>query len=216
MSTKTTNKLLYVLCIISYVGIIISYQYLPEMIPTHWNFNGVIDDNSNKKTIFILGLIPFIMTLLFDKLPNLDPKKQNYEKHKKAYGVVKISVVLLMAVMSWITIAVSLGLQLEINKIIPIFIGIMFILMGNYMPTIKSNYFFGIRNPWTLANESVWKKTHKLGGYVFAFSGILFIIMAFVPTEEVMIGLVVFMLILMMLVNVYSYKLFHKESERDI
>lgn len=216
MSSKTTKKLLYTLCILSYIGIIISYGFLPEMIPTHWNFEGIIDDYSNKKMIFILGIIPIIMMLLFDKLPNLDPKKQNYMKHQKAYGVVQLLIVLLMILLSWITIAVSLGMELKINVIIPVFIGIMFIVMGNYMPTIKPNYFFGIRTPWTLANEIVWKKTHKVGGYAFAISGILFLIIAFVTIEEIMIGCIILMFILLMSVSAYSYVIFRNENKRDI
>lgn len=216
MASKIVKKLLYVLCLLSLIGIIISYQYLPEMIPTHWNFEGVIDDYSNKNMIFILGLIPIIMMLFFDKLPNLDPKKQNYEKHQKAYGAVQISIVLLMILLSWITIAVSLGMQLKINMIIPAFIGVIFIVMGNYMPTIKPNYFFGIRTPWTLANETVWKKTHKVGGYAFVLSGVLFLIIAFISIQEIMIGCLILMFILLMSVSVYSYIIFQKEQKRDI
>lgn len=217
MASKIVKKSLYILCLLSFVGIIISYQYLPEMIPIHWNFEGVIDDYGNKSMIFILGLIPIIMMLFFDKLPNLDPKKQNYVKHQKAYGAVQISIVLLMILLSWITIAVSLGMQqLKINMIIPAFIGIIFIVIGNYTPTIKPNYFFGIRTPWTLANETVWKKTHKVGGYAFVLSGVLFLIIAFVSIQEIMISCIILMFILLMSVSVYSYILFQKERKRDI
>lgn len=78
------------------------------------------------------------------------------------------------------SILISLGIRLNISLIAPIFVSIIFILIGNYLPKCRQNYTMGIRLPWTLNDEKNWKKTHRLAGLLFVISGILTIIMTIV------------------------------------
>lgn len=78
------------------------------------------------------------------------------------------------------TLAYNVGIPVQIDLFVPIGIGVLFIVLGNYLPKIKPNYFIGIRTPWTLENETVWQKTHRLGGKVFVVMGVLMMFTAFV------------------------------------
>ena len=63
-------------------------------------------------------------------------------------------------------------------------IGILYIIFGNYFKTIKANYFIGIRTPWTLENETVWKETHKLGGKMWFAGGIIVVISSLILNKQ--------------------------------
>ena len=99
--------------------------------------------------------------------------------HKKAYSVAILAITLFMIAIHWISIYASLGNVVNIKILVNLGVGILFIVLGNYMGQIRHNYFFGIRNPWTLASEEVWTKTHRVGRYPFVLLGVIFIVSAF-------------------------------------
>ena len=49
--------------------------------------------------------------------------------------------------------------------------GILFYYCGILTENAKRNWFIGIRTPWTLSNDVVWDKTHKIGGKLFKIAG---------------------------------------------
>lgn len=83
-------------------------------------------------------------------------------------------------------------------------------VLGNYLPKVKHNYFMGIRNPWTLANENVWNKTHRFSGKIFMITGMLVVISVFasLPMMVVIVAMVVFLLVP---TTIVSY-LYHKKE----
>jgi uncharacterized membrane protein len=110
---------------------------------------------------------------LFVVLPLIDPKKENYLKFTRTYAILKYALTVFFFLLYLATIGVSLGYPVNINRLVPMSIAILFVILGNYMSTIRHNYFMGIKTPWTLANEKVWTKTHRLGGKLWVFSGII-------------------------------------------
>jgi uncharacterized membrane protein len=136
-------------------------------------------------------------------------------KHFKVYQLLKAAVILLFIFLNWMTVVIALGVPVKVNILIPIFLGIFFIVLGNYMPALKSNYFVGIRNPWTLSDEFVWRKTHKAGGFLFVFLGLLMIIMSFIQNASINIIIVVLLLISAVGINVYSYLFYRKRGKND-
>lgn len=91
----------------------------------------------------------------------------------------------------WAMNAAIFGLPVRIEQVIPWGVGILFVVIGNYMPQLRPNYFMGIRTPWALENEYVWKKTHSMGGIVFCLMGLLLIAAGFF-SSEIMIGVLTF------------------------
>ncbi|MEL7568051.1 MAG: DUF1648 domain-containing protein [Dehalobacterium sp.] len=172
-SLKKDWPLLLLIAFSIILGIYV-YPMLPDQVPTHWNFNGEIDGYSSK-TFGAIGLPLIIlgMYILFLVLPLIDPKKENYQKFTRTYFILKYVLVLFFFLLYVATIGVSLGYPININRIVPMGIAILFVFLGNYLSTVRHNYFMGIRTPWTLANEKVWMKTHRIGGKLWVFSGII-------------------------------------------
>lgn len=166
-----------VLC--SSIGVWLMLPTLPAQIPMHWNIEGQIDRYGTQSEFMMLSLVPLGLMIMFIVLPYLDPKRANYKKHSKAYTATKYVVTLLMIAMSWITILYLKGLVQSVDTFVILGIGITFIIMGNYMPQIRHNYFFGIKTPWTLADEVVWTKTHRIGGALFMVFGLALLPTAF-------------------------------------
>ncbi|HNW81931.1 MAG TPA: SdpI family protein [bacterium] len=179
------NRNALIISIISFLGICAIYGSLPEQIPLHWNAAGEIDNYGAKWNIFWLAAMPVAMTLFFEILPKIDPRRDSYEKHGKALGWINWFTVILFIVISWITVGVSKGMIFDVSKIVLISIGILFLGMGNFMGQLRQNYFVGIKTPWTLANETVWRKTHRKGAAVFALMGLCMIVSILLPAEYI-------------------------------
>lgn len=212
---KASKRMLWLISILSFIGLCFTYSYLPDQIPTHWNVNWEIDDWSNKNSIFLTGILPIAMLILLEFFPKIDPKRENYKKHGKSYTIMQYITVLFLVALNWVTVAACLWKNVNVNKIMPALMGIILIVIGNYMPTIKSNYFVGIKNPWTLSNDFVWRKTHKAGGYIFTLSGILMVLMSFIH-NSVFTSFTYFTFIISLIwVNVYSYLLFRKQKNEN-
>ncbi|AOR23788.1 SdpI family protein [Clostridium taeniosporum] len=161
------------LIITAFLISILLYSKLPNEMPMHWNAYGEIDNYGPK--IFAAFLPPIIMIFIWGGMlfiPKIDPKKENYNKFNTSYTIITNIIVTFFFILHIVVIITSLGYDIPIYKIIPFIIGIIFILIGNYLPKSKSNFFFGIRTPWTLTNEDIWKKTHRLGGKLFVLSGL--------------------------------------------
>lgn len=150
------------------------YANFPATVATHWNIAGEPDAWSGK--IFAAFFFPIVIVglyLLLLFLPLIDPLKKRYHEFSKVYQVVRLSLVVFMVALYFITSLIGLGFNISVNKVMPIGVGLLFITFGNFMPKIKKNWFVGIRTPWTLSNEEVWNKTHRVGGKVFVVGGVL-------------------------------------------
>ena len=95
-------------------------------------------------------------------------------------------------------------------------IGAFFVLLGNYFKTIKPNYFVGIRTPWTLENEAVWKSTHKLGGKLWVVGGLLIIITSLVFSEPTALTLSIVITAIITLVPIAHSYLEFKKSPKSV
>ncbi|MFH0873608.1 MAG: SdpI family protein [Candidatus Komeilibacteria bacterium] len=160
--------------------IIISYYWyplLPQRIASHWNFAGEVDGWSSKN--FMTFFLPSLMVglyLLFIVLPYLDPKRERYSQFAHVYHIFKTLIIALFFLLFFTTNLYNLGYHISIATTTSLAVGLMMIILGNYMGKIKSNWFMGIRTPWTLSSENVWNKTHRLGGWLFMLYGLAIII----------------------------------------
>lgn len=216
---KKSDYLLLLLILVSFVPGLLLYEQLPAQMPTHWNVNGQIDQYSSKAVgVLLFPGINFVMYFLFLFLPKLDPKRKNYNLFSGSYTVIRWTIHLFMLILYFITLYSALRLargegSLDISMLVPAAISVLFIIIGNYMGRFRHNYFIGIRNPWTLANEQVWQKTHRLGGKLFVLAGVLGLVGIFFNP---MLRFIIFMGglgALLVIVTVYSYWLFRKVTQ---
>jgi uncharacterized membrane protein len=148
------------------------YSNWPDVIASHWNFKGEVDGYTYKESmVWIFPLMMSIIYALFLALPYLDPKKKNYEGFSSFYHFFKTTVLTVLFLI-YITLGVyNLGYNINITLVSTLLIGSLIIFIGYFLKDIKPNWFMGIKNPWTLSSDKVWKKTHKIGGYFFIVFG---------------------------------------------
>lgn len=147
-------------------------------VPMHWNINNEIDGYSGKTTSLLFGLgMSLGLFLLMYLMPFYSPWYRKYEQRfERILPSLTTVLVLFMALIS------SYSMYLAKTNIVPqmqfimIIIGLLFIFLGNLMPKTPRNFFIGIKTPWTLANEDVWQRTHRVGGKLFALSGVILIL----------------------------------------
>lgn len=185
-----------ILAVISFALTILFYDKLPEQIPIHWNWAGNADKYASKS--FGAFFAPALMVLIWIGmvlLPKIDPKKANYKRFESSYEIVIGVIVTFLFVLQMGILLGSLGFNISIDKIVILMMGIMFVIIGNYLPKAKSNFFYGIKTPWTLTSDVSWRKTHRLGGKLFVISGLLIVISTLLFQNEyqmifMMIGLI--------------------------
>jgi uncharacterized membrane protein len=205
---------LLILAVMFIAGLLL-YPRLPDLVPAHWNIRGEVDNYFNRFWgAFALPLMTGGIYLLLLFVPYLDPKRENYPRFAKAYQMVRLGMVLFMGIIYASTLVVALGGPADlVARIVPLAVGLLFILIGNYLPQARHNYFFGVRTPWTLANEEVWRRTHRFSGYAFILGGIAFIIAAFLPPPVNFILAMACILIAVSSTIVYSYLAFRRVSQ---
>jgi uncharacterized membrane protein len=210
---KLKNELpLIAIVLIPFVFLAYIWNDLPQKVPIHWNINGEIDRFGNKLELILIPLLfPLMTYLIFLVVPKIDPKQQINKFGSKKYQNLKTLIIVFMSILAVLMIYMAKNQSLANVNLIVLPIGVLYIILGNYFKTIKANYFIGIRTPWTLENETVWKETHKLGGKLW-FAGGLVIVMSSLLFEN-KANLIVFMMvtgIIIIIPIVYSYLKFKK------
>ncbi|HHU92187.1 MAG TPA: SdpI family protein [Halanaerobiaceae bacterium] len=204
---------LFLLILVMFLSGIALYSRLPDQIPIHWNIEGEVDDYASRFWgVFMLPFTNLLVLLTFTFMPLLDPRKENYPKFSRSYRAIKAITVVFFAVLHFLVLAFALGYELDISRIVVVGAALLFIVMGNYLPKVKHNYFVGVRVPWTLASEKVWKKTHRFAGKLFVISGIIIFLSIFV-SEIIRFWLIMICALVTSLASmVYSYLVYRQEE----
>jgi uncharacterized membrane protein len=191
------------------------YTKLPAEIPTHWGFRGEINDHTSR--VWAAWLMPLVLTamaIVLPRLPAIDPRRGNYEKFRPSYDLVIDATMAVIAGIHVATLGASLGWPVPIAQVTPIMVGVLFVTLGNVLPRARSNWVFGIRTPWTLSNDRVWERTHRLGGMTFVGAGLALIVSAFLRPTAMVAVLVVASVIAGVIPVVYSYFAWRQETSR--
>ena len=213
MKIKINKKLVLFTSILillpSLVGCVF-WNQLPEEIPTHFNLLGQADGYNHKMSaIFGLPTLMLLMhwLLLFTMIK--DPKSSNISSKIQLliYWIIPFVSCLLMISIS----GESLGYSMMSGLLAQIFMGVMMIIIGNYLPKTHRNYIIGIRLPWTLENDGNWRKTHRLAGKIWVLGGLLLFLNSFVQLYVYWVFFLTLLLVVLM-PGVYSYQLSKSES----
>ena len=184
----------------------ILWNQLPEQMPTHWNAVGEVDGWSSKAfAVFGLPLIMVAAQWLCMLGTAADPKKNNHSE--KILHLVLWIVPTLSVVLHAVTYATALGYAVPIEVVMPVLIGLVFTIIGNYLPKCKQNYTIGIKIPWTLDNEENWNRTHRFAGWLWTFCGIGIICTGFFGGFWVFLPITILMVVVPIF---YSYMLHRK------
>jgi immunity protein, SdpI family len=163
-----------VVLVLTAVITLVAYPAMPDVVASHWNAAGELDGTMPK--FWGLALIPLLMygfCALLAVLPRIDPLRKNYLKFRDYYEGFILAFAAFLFFIQLQIILWGIGTQVSPNLTMPVMIGILFICIGFLMEHIEPNWFVGIRTPWTLSSENVWKKTHQKGATLFKLAGVV-------------------------------------------
>ncbi|MFA4861689.1 SdpI family protein [Methanoregula sp.] len=193
--------------VLSYVVAILILPFLPEVIPVHWNLQGKADGfAASIPGAFGLPVIITLVTLLFILLPKFDSRYAGFALAKDIYAIILFATTGMLLVMEVIFLLIAAGYDLPVITIIPVLIGFLFIILGSLMPYIHRNTTMGIRLPWTMKSDDIWKKTHEHGGPLFMAGGILTVIGSLVSGIWAMALMLVIIIGVTIYISVWSYR----------
>jgi uncharacterized membrane protein len=160
----------------------LAYPRLPEQVPVHWGLRGEPDRWGSRFEGAIL--FPAVMVLAWAMLrflPRIDPRAPNYAKMQSTYDFMVNAVLTVLLIVHAMVLAAGLGYAVPVGRVTPVLVGALFATLGNILPRARPNWWFGIRTPWTLSNDRVWARTHRVGGYAMTAAGIVILAGAALP-----------------------------------
>jgi len=190
------------------VGLLL-WNQLPEQIPSHWDINGNVDGWSSKASaVFTMPALLLVLHWVCVFASTADPKHKNYSP-KMIKLVLWICPVIGLVINTLIYTA-ALGYPLRVEIIMPLLMGLMFLIVGNLLPKCPQTYTMGIKLPWTLANEENWNKTHRFAGKLWVLGGVVTMATAFFGNFWILLGVLV---VMVLVPTVYSYLLYRRQKE---
>ena len=211
MEFKKINIILVSLVLFSFGIGIYFYPQMPEKMASHWNIKGEVDGCLSKFWgLFLMPIILISVVLLYLIVPKIDPLKENIEKFRKYFDGFIVLLLLFLFYLYVLTIFWNLGLKFDIGQAIIPALAILFYYCGILLEKAKRNWFIGIRTPWTLSNDMVWEKTHKIGGKLFKIAGIVTILGIFFQ-KYILFFIFVPIILVVVYTTIYSYTEYQKE-----
>lgn len=192
---------------------LVSFPFLPASVPMHWNAAGQVDGYAPKWVNAILfPLISIGIVVLVRGLLAISPKlnNQGQRTNLKIANIVIAAVVLLMLIIQLAATAIAFKMPVDMTFVIDLAVALLFIVIGNFMGKIRRNLSgVGIRTPWTLADDTVWERTHRLGGWLFVAVGLLNVVLSFIPSLRIF-GLLGGVLLVVLVTTIYSYVVYQR------
>lgn len=214
MKTLKNDWLIWVIILSPFLFVAYFWDKFPSQIATHFGMDGQPNDYSSKVTGLILFPgINVLMYFLFIVLPKIDPSRKNYGLFQDKFKIIRALLHALLSYITMVTVFYSLGYQFNIEYVL--FYGLLafFLVMGNYLGNVRHNYFIGIRTPWTLSNETVWKNTHRLTAKIWVGGSLLMmVIYPFLPQEISGTAFMIFIGAIAIIPIFYSFLDFRKQT----
>jgi uncharacterized membrane protein len=212
---KFMKKIVWLFIIAPAVYLAIVWNTLPETIAMHFNLKGDIDRYGSKNELATMVLILIgvnaVLYLLLPQVYRIDPKRYAVENKGRLFRIAFAVAVFTAAVLCLIIYSSVHGNIKFTMRFILAGVGLMLAVVGNYIYTIKPNYFAGIRLPWTLNSDENWKRTHLLGGKLLFWGGLLIaVICLFASFTFSMITLFMIISLVTLITCIYSYRLYKK------
>ena len=211
---RKSSIIVLLIILTSFIIGIYFYPQIPDKMASHWNFRNEVDNYMPKFWgLFLIPLVSLGLFLLFILIPKIDPLKANIEKFRKYFDTLIVLLILFLFYLYLLTIFWNIGLKFSMAKFLLPAYGILFYYCGVLIENAKRNWFIGIRTPWTLSSEKIWRKTHKIGGKLFKVAGVIAFLGILFPSYAVFLVLVPAILIIVYVI-IYSYFEYQKEVDK--
>ncbi len=212
---KFNKALLIVTSILILLPILVgalTWDILPEQIATHWGTSGNADNWSSRAfAVFGLPMILLVIHWVCIIITAADHKRR--EQNKKAYNMVLFIIPLISWFCNGIMYATAFGLEFNMFSLVLGLLGVMFVIIGNYMPKVSQNHTLGIKISWTLQSEGNWNATHRVAGKVWFITGLIALVCVFVPYKISTFIMPVLFVATIAIPMIYSYRFYLKEKK---
>jgi uncharacterized membrane protein len=189
------------------------YDRLPERFATHWDASGTADGWSSRwRGAFLLPCIMLAGATLLLVLPRINQRRANYDKFGSVYALIVNSVLGVHLVLHTAILAVALGRHVPIDTVAIISVGVLLIVIGSVLSRRRSSFFVGTRTPWTLSSDTIWTRTHQLGGYALIASGLVVILSAALHGRARLLLMLTAMTVGALVPVVYSYLVWSRKG----
>lgn len=196
------------------IGLISAIFFLPDRVAVHWDMAFKPDRYGSRYEFLIFALLPigtYYGMLLTKKI---DPKRSSFHSREKTYEIIRKGMSVFFVVLCIFFLLLTTNLEINGTMVMCVVLGSMNILIGNYMPKLPQNFFLGIRTPWTLSSEIVWKKTQVIGGYSFVFVGVLILVWGLLSLPYAIWVLIFALVGVAIFACVYSFIIYKKLEKR--
>jgi len=216
---KFLKKIVWLVMAAPVIYLAFVWNQLPDKVAMHFDLHGNPDRYGSKNELIGLTAILIAMNMLIyfllTNIYRIDPKKQAAENKTRLYRIAFAVVVFISALLSLIIYSSTQGSVKLTMGFVFSGVGLLFAIIGNYMPNLKPNYFAGFRIPWALENAENWRKTHYLGGRLWFAGGLLLaIICLFIPPVAAIIVFFTVVIIITVIPIVYSYRLYKEQKSK--
>jgi uncharacterized membrane protein len=209
MTRDRANLLSYLFIIAAVAVAAFLYPSLPDPMPSHWNMHGEVDGYTSKLWgVTILPLSAILVFVVMRLIPVISPRGYRTGSFANVLHIFQVTMVAFTSLVAILVLLEAKGVDVYINKVIFGALGVLFIVMGNYLGKIRKNFFLGIRTPWTLSSDEVWARTHRLAGRLFVLLGVFMLAGIFVTLQPwLLIGMIVAIVLVPV---VYSYLVYRR------
>lgn len=191
------------------VYLLFVWNRLPEQVAIHWNAQGEANGYSPKIALLGMAALNAGIYLLLIWLPRIDPRRQNVQLSSATYGKIRIASVIFLSIVMMAAILINQGIEIDMLKVIFLSTLILFAFLGNYFGRVRPNYFIGIRTPWTLENDTVWRKTHQMAGKLWFWTALALMPLVLLAAPAIVLPVFfVATLVLAFVPIIYSYYVF--------
>jgi uncharacterized membrane protein len=212
MKIQKSYLAVLIIIIASFIEAIYLYPAMPDVMAGHWDYRGEVDGNIPKFWgLFLMPILSVLFLLLLLIIPKIDPLKENIKKFRKYFDRFVVLITLFLFYVYTLSILWNIGAYFNMAMFMAPAIGIIFYYVGVLTEKSERNWFIGIRTPWTISSDKIWKKTNKLGGKLFKIAGVLAVLSIFIPEYAIFITTIPVILLAFYTI-VYSYLEYKKEK----
>lgn len=218
MKTSFKNGVLVFFIFLPLILTLLSLNFLPDLIPAHYGFNGEVTRWGSKYESLIIPISGFVICMISLIYTKSTEKSSKNDNNIKSLNISNIVLAVTFNVLTLSFLITSFNKVTNINdafsfKLIYVALGVGFIILGRYLPKLKRNKLIGIRTSKTLSNDEIWEKTHKFGGKVFIVFGVIFTIISLIIKGNIAMPLlIVSLLILTVILCLYPRRLTNKKN----
>ena len=215
---KNNKRKLLLSCLVILLPILVGlllWNKLPDNMTTHWGADGAADGQGSKAmVVFLPSSILLAVHIFALVITGLD--KNIHNQTKKAQAIIFWIIPCLSLFVGGLLYGVAFGMEMHLARFLPAFLGVLFALMGNYMPKVKQNSTLGVKISWTLQNEENWVKTHRFTGKVWFAGGLVMIAATFLPINWQLWVLPAIFVLMIALPFICSYKIYRAHKAAGI